>query len=88
MCEIEDITEQLAALALQGPTSGALLKSVVRCGHRGLEVLPQDQSGKIGGVPVDISRTGYTGDLGYEIWIRWERRGQGMGRAHERRPPL
>jgi aminomethyltransferase len=27
--------------------------------------------GKIGGVPVDISRTGYTGDLGYEIWIPW-----------------
>jgi len=28
-------------------------------------------SGKIAGVPVDISRTGYTGDLGYEIWIPW-----------------
>src|SRR5207302_8237969 len=25
----------------------------------------------ISGVPVDISRTGYTGDLGYEIWIGW-----------------
>ena len=28
-------------------------------------------SGTIAGVPVDISRTGYTGDLGYEIWIPW-----------------
>jgi len=28
--------------------------------------------GKIAGVPVDISRTGYTGDLGYEIWIPWK----------------
>jgi aminomethyltransferase len=27
--------------------------------------------GKIAGVPVDISRTGYTGDLGYEIWVPW-----------------
>ena len=27
--------------------------------------------GKIEGVPVDISRTGYTGDLGYEIWVQW-----------------
>src|SRR5581483_2661506 len=27
--------------------------------------------GKIAGVPVDISRTGYTGDLGYEIWMPW-----------------
>jgi glycine cleavage system T protein (aminomethyltransferase) len=29
-------------------------------------------NGRIGGVPVEISRTGYTGDLGYEIWMRWE----------------
>jgi aminomethyltransferase len=29
-------------------------------------------AGKIGGVSVDISRTGYTGDLGYEIWIPWQ----------------
>ncbi|RPI55204.1 MAG: aminomethyl transferase family protein, partial [Acidobacteria bacterium] len=29
-------------------------------------------SGRIAGVPVDISRTGYTGDLGYEIWMPWE----------------
>ena len=29
-------------------------------------------SGKIAGVPVDISRTGYTGDLGYEIWVDWK----------------
>jgi aminomethyltransferase len=28
--------------------------------------------GSLGGVPVEISRTGYTGDLGYEIWMRWE----------------
>ena len=29
--------------------------------------------GAIAGVPVEISRTGYTGDLGYEIWMPWER---------------
>jgi len=29
--------------------------------------------GTIAGVPVDISRTGYTGDLGYEIWMPWDR---------------
>jgi aminomethyltransferase len=28
--------------------------------------------GKIAGVPVDISRTGYTGDLGYEVWVPWD----------------
>jgi len=29
--------------------------------------------GKIAGVKVDISRTGYTGDLGYEIWVPWNK---------------
>jgi aminomethyltransferase len=29
-------------------------------------------SGKIAGIPVDISRTGYTGDLGYEVWVEWK----------------
>ena len=29
-------------------------------------------TGAIGGVPVDVTRTGYTGDLGYEIWMPWD----------------
>ncbi len=70
-CEIEDITEQLAALALQGPTSGKLLKSVAEADIENLKYF-RKTSGKIAGVPVDISRTGYTGDLGYEIWIPWQ----------------
>ena len=69
--QIEDITEQLAALALQGPTSGKLLKSVAEADIENLKYF-RKTSGKIGGVGVDISRTGYTGDLGYEIWIPWQ----------------
>ncbi len=69
--EIDDITEQLAALALQGPTSSKLLKSVAEADIENLKYF-RKTSGKIGGVPVDISRTGYTGDLGYEIWIPWQ----------------
>jgi len=69
--QIEDITEQLAALALQGPTSGKLLKSVAEADIENLKYF-RKTSGKIGGVPLDISRTGYTGDLGYEIWIPWQ----------------
>jgi aminomethyltransferase len=69
--QIEDITEQVAALALQGPTSGRLLKSVAEAEIENLKYF-RKTSGKIGGVPVDISRTGYTGDLGYEIWIAWQ----------------
>jgi glycine cleavage system T protein (aminomethyltransferase) len=68
---IEDITEQLAALALQGPTSGKLLKSIAEADIENLKYF-RKISGTIAGVPVDISRTGYTGDLGYEIWIPWQ----------------
>ena len=68
--QIEEITEQVAALALQGPTSGKLLKNIAEADIANLKYF-RKTSGKIGGVPVDISRTGYTGDLGYEIWIPW-----------------
>jgi aminomethyltransferase len=68
---IEDISEQVAALALQGPTSGRLLKSIAEADIANLKYF-RLTSGKIAGVPVDISRTGYTGDLGYEIWIPWK----------------
>jgi aminomethyltransferase len=70
--QIEDITEQLAALALQGPTSGKLLKTIAEADIENLKYF-RKTSGKIGGVQVDISRTGYTGDLGYEIWIPWQK---------------
>jgi len=68
--QIEDISEKAAALALQGPTSGKLLKSVAEADIANLKYF-RVTHGKIAGVPVDISRTGYTGDLGYEIWVPW-----------------
>jgi aminomethyltransferase len=67
---IEDISEQVAALALQGPTSGRLLAAVAEAEIAGLKYFRVTR-GKIAGVPVEISRTGYTGDLGYEVWMPW-----------------
>jgi len=69
--QIEDISEKTAALALQGPTSGQLLKVAAEADIANLKYF-RVTSGKINGVPVDISRTGYTGDLGYEIWVPWQ----------------
>jgi glycine cleavage system T protein (aminomethyltransferase) len=66
--QVEDISEEVAALALQGPTTGKLLKSVAEADIANLKYFRMT-SGRIAGVPVDISRTGYTGDLGYEIWV-------------------
>ena len=68
---IEDISEQTAALALQGPTSGRLLAAVADADIARLKYFRMTR-GTISGVPVEISRTGYTGDLGYEIWMPWE----------------
>jgi aminomethyltransferase len=69
--KIEDISEQVAALALQGPTSGKLLRAVTDANITNLKYFRVTR-GKIAGVPVDISRTGYTGDLGFEIWMPWK----------------
>jgi aminomethyltransferase len=68
---IEDISEQTAALALQGPTSGRLLHAVTDAKIENLKYFRVTR-GKIAGVPVDISRTGYTGDLGFEVWMPWK----------------
>ena len=69
---IEDISESVAALALQGPTSARLLKQICDADLSTLKYF-RATSGSIAGVPVDITRTGYTGDLGYEIWMPWDR---------------
>jgi aminomethyltransferase len=65
---IEDVSEAVAALALQGPTSARLLRAVSTADLDHLKYF-RVTSGTIGGITVDISRTGYTGDLGYEIWM-------------------
>jgi aminomethyltransferase len=69
--KIEDISEQVAALALQGPTSGKLLHAVADANVANLKYF-RVTHGKIAGVAVDISRTGYTGDLGFEVWMPWK----------------
>jgi aminomethyltransferase len=68
---IEDISEQVAALALQGPTSGKVLHAAAEANVANLKYF-RVTHGKIAGVQVDISRTGYTGDLGFELWMPWE----------------
>src|SRR5213594_1724941 len=69
--EIDDISDEIAALSLQGPTSGMILRQAAEADISKLKYF-RVTSGRIAGVPVDISRTGYTGDLGYEIWIPWD----------------
>src|SRR6185503_408514 len=65
---VDDVSERTAALALQGPRSVDVLRA---CGTADIDRLRYFRitSGTIRGVPVEISRTGYTGDLGYEVWV-------------------
>ena len=66
--QIEDVSEALAALALQGPYSRAVLEAATAEAFEDLGYFRR-RAGRIGGVDIDVSRTGYTGDLGYELWI-------------------
>jgi len=67
--EIEDVSTDLAALALQGPKSRAVLQRLLP--GVGLDTLGYYRflETQLDGRPLTISRTGYTGDLGYELWI-------------------
>jgi aminomethyltransferase len=70
--EIADVSETTAALALQGPMAAQVLRAAADASIETLRYF-RVRHGRIAGVPVDISRTGYTGDLGYEIWMPSER---------------
>ena len=70
--DIEDVSETTAALALQGPMAARVLRAAADANIDTLRYF-RVRHGRIAGVPVDISRTGYTGDLGYEIWMSSER---------------
>jgi len=66
--EIEDVSESIAAVALQGPFSRAVLEAATGESFADLRYFRRRGS-KLGSIEVDVSRTGYTGDLGYEVWM-------------------
>jgi aminomethyltransferase len=69
--KITEVTDRMAALSLQGPKSRAILNRVCRDRVDALKYF-RVADNAIGNAPVSVSRTGYTGDLGYEIWIEAE----------------
>ena len=69
--EIEDVSERVAALAVQGPLSRDLLEAVIETAWGDLRYFGR-RAAQVGSIPVDVSRTGYTGDLGYEVWVESE----------------
>jgi len=69
--EIQDVTHEFGALAIQGPTSRDLLQQLTDTDLGGLRYFHLVEA-KLAGMPVRISRTGYTGDLGYEVFLESE----------------
>jgi aminomethyltransferase len=65
---VEDVSDVLAALSLQGPNSRVILQEVMQQDLTSLKFFRLTH-GKIRDIPITITRTGYTGDLGYELWI-------------------
>ena len=65
---ITEETEATAALALQGPLSREVLEAATGESFTDLRYFRRRAS-KIGKVKIDVSRTGYTGDRGYELWM-------------------
>jgi aminomethyltransferase len=71
---IEDVTESIAAVALQGPLARLVLEEATEEPFGELRYFRRRSTKLLkGGVEVGVSRTGYTGDLGYEVWIPVER---------------
>lgn len=66
--ELTDISEKVAGLALQGPTSRDILKQICDADLDALKYFSTCKA-KVNGFDIHISRTGYTGDLGYELWV-------------------
>jgi len=66
--QIEDVTDRIGCLALQGPYARDILRSLVDIDIDTMKFFAV-RAGRLAGADVWVSRTGYTGDLGYEVWV-------------------
>jgi aminomethyltransferase len=66
--KVEDVSDTTASVALQGPLSRIILEKACERELASVKYFRATQA-QVRGTPVTISRTGYTGDLGYEIWV-------------------
>jgi aminomethyltransferase len=66
--EVHDVSEEIAAIAVQGPRAREVLEGATRDDWSGVRYFGHRRT-EVGGVDVNVTRTGYTGDLGYEVWV-------------------
>jgi aminomethyltransferase len=70
--EVEDVSERIAAVAMQGPLSRAVLEAATDQDWSDLGYF-RERSATVRRLAIDVTRTGYTGDLGYELWVEADR---------------
>ena len=66
--DIQDVTDTVGALALQGPRSRAVLERATGADWADVGYFRR-RAAVVAGIEIDVTRTGYTGDLGYELWV-------------------
>jgi aminomethyltransferase len=66
--DVRDVTDTLGALALQGPRARAVLEAATGADWSDVRYFRR-RGATVGGIDIDVTRTGYTGDLGYELWV-------------------
>ncbi len=66
--EVKDVTDTVGALALQGPRARAVLEAATGADWSDVGYFRR-RAATVAGIEVDVTRTGYTGDLGYELWV-------------------
>jgi aminomethyltransferase len=78
-CEVTDLSDETALLAIQGPRALAIVASLAASDPGALKAYGFAH-GEVAGVPALISRTGYTGEDGFELYVApaaapglWER---------------
>ncbi|HSH40673.1 MAG TPA: aminomethyltransferase family protein [Arenicellales bacterium] len=70
--EIEDVSEQIAALSLQGPLSREVLLRAGVAEAESLRYFGLVRT-RLDDIALTVTRTGFTGDLGYELWVEADR---------------
>jgi aminomethyltransferase len=66
--DIQDVTDTVGALALQGPRARAVLEQATGADWADVGYFRR-RAATVAGIEIDVTRTGYTGDLGYELWV-------------------
>lgn len=68
--ELADVSDHIAQLALQGPNSRPILEKLMAAGDIPEKYYSFSEGVSVGGIPALVSRTGYTGELGYELYVK------------------